>query len=131
MGATTHNFKKGDFVEGDDNRFFFILTDRITGDYYDWAGVTKAWFTIKRNYSDDDTEAVFQVNTVDDATQIKTDHPTADEGNIWFWIKAAECKTWAAFGAMYYDVQVLKDGLVNTLVEGTIPFGHESTKASA
>lgn len=131
MMPAEYNFVRGNFDEGDDNRFFFILTDPITSAYYDWAGVTKAWITLKKNETDDDADKVIQLNSVDHPTQVKINHPTADEGNIWFWFKAADCKVWAALGELHYDVQVLKDGLINTLVKGTIPFGHEITEAIA
>ena len=128
---TTYNFKPGVFSEGDDNRFYMTLTDPDTGDYYDWAGVTKAWITIKKSVHDDDTDAKLQLDSVNNVDQLKIDHPTADEGQFWVWIKAADCKTWGALGTLRYDFQVLKDGLENTLVEGAIPFGHECTQATS
>lgn len=128
---TTYNFKPGFFDEGDDIRFWMTLTDPDTGDYYDWAGVTKAWLTVKKDIHSDDADAELQLNTVDNAAQLKIDHPTADKGEFWVWIKAADCKTWAALGTLRYDFQVLKDGLINTLVKGAIPFDHECTQASS
>lgn len=128
---TRYNFAKDDFDEGDDNRFYFKFTDSEDGSYYDWAGVTKAWITLKKNEWDDDSDAVIQLDSVADSTQIKTDHPTADKGQMWVWFKAADCKVWAALGDLYYDVKVLKDGLRNTLVKGMMPFGHETTEADS
>ena len=117
------------FTEGDDLRGAWTLQDD-DGDPYDFTGVTKLWITVKKSREDDDDQALIgPLNSVDDPTQVKFDYPTADQGLVWVWFKAAETAGLAAYGTVFYDVQVLKNGLINTVVDGDISFKDETTRA--
>jgi len=119
-------------VEGDDIPSTWTLVNESDGELYDFSGVTKLWFTLKKHETDINADAIIgPLNSVDNADQVKYDAPTPGAGKVWVWLKAAETAGLAVQGSMFYDIQVLKDGLVNTLVTGPWPaFRHEETEGT-
>jgi len=116
-----------EIVEGDDVPLTWTITDS-TGAVYDFTGVTKAFFTIKKSRSDDDDDALIgPLNTADDPTQIEYNYPTADAGQIWVELTSGQTEDIAARGLCWYDYRVIKAGKVNTIVRGQISFEHETT----
>lgn len=119
------------FVEGDDISITWTFKNK-DGSIYDFTDVTKAWFTIKENYSDPDTDAIVgPLNSVDQSDQVTFGVTGPGEGKLKVWLKAADTPGLADYQHRYYDIQVLKSGLIHTLVRGEIKFVHEVTLATS
>lgn len=117
------------FVEGDDITITWTFKNK-DGSLYDFSDVTKAWFTIKEAFSDPDAEAIVgPLNSVDQADQVTYGVAGPGEGKLKVWMKAGDTPGLADYQHRYYDIQVLKAGLIHTLVRGEIGFVHEVTLA--
>jgi hypothetical protein len=114
-------------IEGDHKPLTWTLYDS-DGTVYDWTGVTKMWITVKASEHDDDDDAIIgPLNSVVHAAQVKYDYPTADAGQCWVKFSDTDTSGLAAQGTLVYDIQVIKNGETNTLVDGKIAWNHEKT----
>lgn len=129
--TATADFFDYTIVEGDDIEIIWTLTDSETSDPFDFTGVTKMWFTLKKDYSDDDTEAFVSVNTIDDSSYIKFGPGDVGPGQVWVWIQDTESAGLAEYSYVYYDIQVIQNGKIATLVRGRFPFVPEVTEANS
>lgn len=114
-------------VEGDDVVIVWTLT-HSDGSLYDFTPVTKAWITLKADPDDLDANAlVGPLNSTDNPTQVKYGDPDPGEGKFFAWFKNSETTALATHKYVYYDIQVLNAGKVNTLIKGRTKFEHEIT----
>jgi hypothetical protein len=119
------------FVEGDQIPILFIFRNQ-DGSLYDFSGVSKAWFTVKANYSDDDTDAlVGPLDSVTHPTQVTFGVAGPGEGKARVIMLPADTAGIAEPPNRYYDFQVLEGTAISTLVRGSIKFVHEVTVASS
>jgi len=125
-----YDITEGNFVEGDDISFTVELTDK-EGNPFDLTDVTKVWFTAKPEFDVSDADASIKINSVDEPTQVTYGGVDPGAGKIWIWLKAAQTTGLARYDRVKYDIQVLKAGLIKTLVRGEIPFEHEVTEATS
>lgn len=128
--TATIDFFNYTIVEGDDKEFTWTLTDRETGNPYDFTGVTKMWLTLKVDFNQDDDDIV-SINTIDDPTYIKYGIPDVGAGQIWAHLQDTQTVGLAQYAYVYYDIQVLQNGKVLTLARGRIPWVDEVTAANS
>lgn len=121
---------KKNFVEGDTINILFTFTEK-DGTLYDFTGVTKAWFTVKANYTDSDSNALVALNSIDNPTQVTFGVAGPGEGVARVIVNPAESAGLAQYVHRYYDFQVLKGTVISTLVFGEIGFVHEVTQATS
>jgi hypothetical protein len=117
------------FVEGDQIPITFTFTNQ-DGSLYDFSTVTKAWFTVKANYDDDDSAAlVGPLDSDTHPTQVTYGVAGPGDGKARVVMLPADTAGIATAPNRYYDFQVLKGTAISTLVRGSIKFVHEVTVA--
>jgi hypothetical protein len=116
------------YVEGDDIVIPFTL--RQGGAPYDLSAVTKVWFTVKSNENDTDEKAKIRLNSDDNPTQVTYGGTNPGPGKILVWALSGETAGLAAYKTLTYDIQVLQDSLILTLVRGPLKLAHEVTLAT-
>lgn len=128
--AAISNLLTYNIIEGDDVQIEWTLTDVTTGDPYDFTGTTKCWFTLKKNPDDSDSNALIALNSIDDTSYLKYGpSPGPGPGKIYVWMSDTLTANLADYNYTYYDLQVLQNGLIATLVTGKIQFVKQITEA--
>jgi len=108
----------------------------------DVSGRDKLWFTLKDDKDDADTEALVQIeesaglvyiNGAPAGTPANGSITVTDavRGNLTVGLAAVESAKLADVGNLYYDVQMLDDPVVTTLVHGRAVMVGDSTLAVA
>lgn len=89
----------------------------------------KMWFTLKDDRNDPDSEALIQVNNIDDPSQVYYTQPTAGRAQI----ALLPGDTVALVdNAFYYDIQILEtSGAVTTIANGILHLENDVTKVYA
>ena len=125
------NFTGRIFVEGDTITIKF-LNRKADGSVYDLTGISKVWFTAKKDYADPDLDAL--IGPLDSAAHpLQVSYGVAGPGAGIIQIKLLNADTAgiAINDNIYYDVQGLKGTDIITFVQGTLPFVHEVTQATS
>lgn len=108
-------------VEGDYKPLVWTITNISDGAAYDFTGVTKVFFSIKKDATDLYTAAIVKLNSIDNPGQVEYDAPDPGAGKIRVKLESADILDLAVLGPMVYDIKVLKSGKPQTLIKGAFP----------